>query len=249
MLGFIANKLMFPGVSAKPPEGCKESILYLEYPESDLVLLYSHGNAETIYLSRGYMRHLAWTLRVNVCCYEYPGYLDGKGSCVKDVNKAILEAYEWLVYIKEYEPSRIVLMGRSIGTGPTLWLASTNPRIKFGGIILQSPFTTIKEIGKDVLQSLVGCLSCPSIMLHSWVVGEMYDNVSSIKNVDERTPILFIHGKQDEVIPCFMTDILVAEASAHENHMVHIQNKSTHNSFDYPTMLLHMTHFIERIKE
>ncbi len=236
---------MFPGVSVKTPEGDKDTILYFKYPESDVVLLYSHGNAESVSLIAAYMQRISWALQVNVCCYEYPGYQDGTSSCEKDANVAILQAYEWLVYVKKYEPSHIVLMGRSIGTGPTLWLASTNPRTEFGAIILQSPFTSIKEIGENILRSSLGCFSCPSIMLHSWVVGERYDNVSSIKKINKRTPILFIHGKKDSVIPCYMTDVLVAEVHAHEKHMVHIQDKSTHNRFDQATMLLHMAHFVE----
>ena len=50
MLGFIADKLMFPGVPFKADKDQRQSVLFFENPESDKVMLYSHGNCASISL-------------------------------------------------------------------------------------------------------------------------------------------------------------------------------------------------------
>lgn len=248
MLSSIADKMMFPGVGSKAGSGERQSLLFFEYPESDKVLLYSHGNCASVSLIVGWLKKLSWSLQVNVCCYEYPGYLDGGGSSESQVNEAALNALEWLIYAKDYTPRHIILMGRSIGSGPTLWLASRAPKMKFAGIILQSPFTSIRDLAEAILRPYMGCFFFEGL-LHPWIIGYKYDNVASISQLDPDVPILFVHGTQDKIIPVEMTSKLMALSHHHDDHKVHIQNNSTHNKFDEATLILHMMQFIERLDE
>ena len=243
MLGFVADKMMFPGVLSKPGTEQRQSFLFFKHENSRQVLLYSHGNCESIALISDQMEKMCWRLGVSVCCYEYPGYMDGQGSSETQVNEAAHQILQWLIFYKKYECRHIILMGRSIGTGPTLWLASREPRQRFAAIILQSPFTSIRNLAEEILRPALGCMFFLPI-LHPWVIGSKYDNVSFIKKVNVDTPILFIHGKQDRVIPVEMTEVLASHAHLHDSHVIHIQEESTHNAFDEATMFLYMMHFV-----
>ena len=127
-----------------------------------------------------------------------------------------------------------------------MWLASRAPKRKFAGIILQSPFTSIRDLAEDILRPFLGCLFFGAL-LHPWVIGYKYDNVSSIGQLDRDVPILFIHGAKDKVVPVEMTYKLMGIPHYHDDHKIHIQNRSTHNRFDEATLLLHMIDFVKVI--
>jgi pimeloyl-ACP methyl ester carboxylesterase len=71
-----------------------------------------------------------------------------------------------------------------MGSGPATYLAS---KFKPGGLILMSPFTSIK----NVAFSKVGWLSC--------LVANQFDNLSRISAVD--CPTFILHGQKDSLIP------------------------------------------------
>jgi hypothetical protein len=79
----------------------------------------------------------------------------------------------------------IILLGRSIGSGPATWLASVkNP----GALILMSGFTSIKAVAKHLAGSFAGAF-----------VKERFKNKRFMPCL--KCPTLFIHGKRDNVVP------------------------------------------------
>lgn len=85
----------------------------------------------------------------------------------------------------KFEPQDIVVMGRSIGGGPATHLASMH---KFGGLVLISPFTSLKCVAKHNFGGF-----------GSSFVKQRFNNEEKIKQV--MCPCLFIHGKEDSLIP------------------------------------------------
>jgi len=49
-----------------------------------------------------------------------------------------------------YEPSHILVMGRSIGTGPATWLAANKT---VGALVLVSGFTSLRGVVKHIAGS------------------------------------------------------------------------------------------------
>ena len=76
-------------------------------------------------------------------------------------------------------------MGRSIGSGPACHYAST---YACAGLVLISPFTSIKEVVRNSFGSLL-----------STFIKDRFDNLSKISQVE--APTLLIHGKEDELVP------------------------------------------------
>ena len=79
----------------------------------------------------------------------------------------------------------IIVMGRSIGSGPATFLASRN---KIGVLILMSAYTSIKDAARD----LVG----PYL---TKFVKQRFENDKNMQNIE--CPTFIIHGMEDEIIP------------------------------------------------
>uniref|UniRef100_A0A7S4W1K2 AB hydrolase-1 domain-containing protein n=1 Tax=Ditylum brightwellii TaxID=49249 RepID=A0A7S4W1K2_9STRA len=123
-------------------------------------LLYSHANAEDLGNIYPWCKFLSKALKVNVLAYDYTGYglASGQGdpseeNCFADIDAA----YSYLRYQLQIPSHKIVLYGRSLGSGPSCYLASrlSEPESEdnpVGGLILHAPFMSVFRI---VLES--GC--------------------------------------------------------------------------------------------
>ena len=255
MLGFIAEMLKFPGPALNTLNSDRRVLIQNEH--SQYVIMFAHGNRENISLSIREMTPLFH--HVSVCFYEYPGYNDGAGSSETQVNQAALDCLEWLMYVKEYKTCNIILMGRSIGSGPTLWLASNTKR-RFGGIILWSAFTSIADLGHSLFQVSWECEDVPTwikcfvnpftaYIATSWcVIGRHYDNVAAIAKIHPGTCIHFIHGAKDDIIPVHYVNTL-KKATIGSNVSEHIQPYSTHNAFNMNDLFFSILDFLNKINE
>jgi len=112
--------------------------------DNDYTILYSHGNAEDLITSQESYRYLSPSLFVNVLAYDYEGYgLSSGQSSEKATYDDIESAFRWLTEDEngpKIPSSKIILFGRSLGSGPTIHLASIQPNL--AALILQSPLRT-----------------------------------------------------------------------------------------------------------
>ena len=83
----------------------------------------------------------------------------------------------------------IIIYGESLGTGVATEIAQNK---NFGGIILESPFTSMVDAGKDKYPYL------PVRLL----LKDKYESDKKIKNI--KNPILIMHGKIDNIVPFHM---------------------------------------------
>ena len=127
---------------------------------------------------------------------EYPrfGVADGHPNEVT-LNAVSLSVHAFVMKEFHVLPSEIILLGRSIGTGPVCELASqlTKQNTPPAAVILQSPYCSIRDVTYDLL----GCVNY--FLLDRWenwskLVGSI-DDPSVVK-----CPVLFIHADGDKVI-------------------------------------------------
>lgn len=96
-----------------------------------------------------------------------------------------LKVYDYLVQELKIDNKNIFIMGRSMGSGPGIYLASKrNP----GALILISPYTSIRDVVKNMVGGLL-----------SGLVSERFRNIERISGVS--VPTLFIHGEKDTLVP------------------------------------------------
>eukprot|EP01026_Neomeris_dumetosa_P018357 TRINITY_DN17182_c1_g1_i5.p2 TRINITY_DN17182_c1_g1~~TRINITY_DN17182_c1_g1_i5.p2 ORF type:complete len:299 (-),score=19.15 TRINITY_DN17182_c1_g1_i5:194-1090(-) len=165
--------------------------VFMKHDEAKMTILYSHGNATDLGYTVPFLRELQEVLKCNIFCYDYSGYGESARGVRPMVNHTladILSCYDCLVNKYQIEPSKIVLYGESLGSGPTVWLAATKSSKKgpkFGGMVLHAPLLS----GLRVLFPTASCW--PSV----W---DVYPNQNLIKKVN--CPVQIIHGGNDGVI-------------------------------------------------
>jgi len=161
--------------------------LWLPAPRAAGVILFCHGNAEDLGMCFPFVRHMRDQFKMNVLAVEYPGYgllhkVPVSEAALKEV---ALTAFRFISDELRIAYEQIILFGRSVGSGPTVYLAS---RFPVGGLILVAAFASVREAAK----SLVG-----GVLAH--VLVERFPNLSLIGNVS--CPTLFIHGEKDSLVP------------------------------------------------
>ncbi|MDK3157953.1 alpha/beta fold hydrolase [Kamptonema cortianum] len=160
-------------------DGIPIRAVWLGNPDAKMTILFSHGNGEDI----DRIIHFLGELRFqgfNVLAYDYRGYgRSGGAPSERGLERDITAAYEWLTTTQQIAPERIILMGRSIGGGPSVWLATQKP---VAGLILESAFTSAYEV------------LLPRLPYYR----NPFPNESRLRNL--RVPTLFIHGTHDMLI-------------------------------------------------
>jgi len=157
-----------------------------EDQKSAYTILFSHGNATDMGAMVLMYAIIANRLRVNVVGYDYSGYgpnllHGGQPPMEKQTYKDIQAVYDWILQNKIVSKpgSELVLYGQSIGSGPTVYLASLASH-PVAGVILHSPILS----GLRVLT--------PSRLL---CCCDIYPNIDRIKQIN--VPVLIIHGEED----------------------------------------------------
>ncbi|CAF2044262.1 unnamed protein product [Brassica napus] len=121
----------------KTRRGNKVAAFYLRNPNARLTLLYSHGNAADLGQLVDLFVQLKVNLRVNLMGYDYSGYGASTGKPSEYDTYADIEAvYECLQTEYGVGQEDLILYGQSVGSGPTLHLASKLPRLR--GVVLHS---------------------------------------------------------------------------------------------------------------
>tara|TARA_A100001035_G_scaffold108904_1_gene85270 strand:+ start:264 stop:1139 length:876 start_codon:yes stop_codon:yes gene_type:complete len=162
---------------------------------ASVTMLFSHGNAEDIGMLYDWFVTFTQNLGVNVMCYDYEGYGRSEGSkvhnpenvpneqsCYEDIDAA----WNYLTNTLGKDPSSIVIYGRSLGSGPSCYLAErlSQEKVKVAALVLQSPISSVFRVAFDFRFTMPG---------------DMFCNVDRMPNM--RMRVLVIHGTKDEIVP------------------------------------------------
>ena len=148
-------------------------------------ILIFHGNAGNLF-NRVYKLNELNKLDVNILLISWRGFSGNKGKPTeKNLYHDAEEAVKWLNNQGAISKN-IILYGESLGTGVATELGTSNA---FGGIILESPFTSIANAAK---------IYYPYLPVNI-ILKDRYDSIGKIKNIT--TPILIMHGKKDNIVP------------------------------------------------
>ena len=180
-------------------------------------IVFFHGNAGNL-LNRVHKLNELNKLDLNILLTSWRGFSGNKGKPTeKNLYYDANEIIEWLK-TQGVNNKDIVLYGESLGTGVAIELASKN---NFGGIILESPFTSMADTAKIYYPYL------PVNLL----LRDRYDSMSKITDI--KTPILIMHGKMDNIVPQKMGLELFEKANnpkfsyfpESDNHMMEYNNQ------------------------
>jgi dienelactone hydrolase len=159
--------------------------LWLRFPGSTTTtILFAHGNATDLGAMRDHLLDLSRRLRVNVMAYEYTGYglSAGDRPTVSHTLADSEAAYDFLVRTYPAESERVILYGQSIGSGPTIHLATQR---RNNGVIIHSGILSALRV------------IAPNVTSSSWY--DIFRNVDLIPRVN--SSVFVFHGSQDAEIP------------------------------------------------
>ncbi|KAJ8374459.1 hypothetical protein SKAU_G00050390 [Synaphobranchus kaupii] len=151
-------------------------------PAARYTVLFSHGNAVDLGQMSSFYIGLGTRINCNIFSYDYSGYgvSTGKPS-EKNLYADIDAAWQALRTRYGISPENIILYGQSIGTVPTVDLAS---RYECAAVVLHSPLTSGMRVAFPDTKKTYCFDAFPNI-----------EKVSKITS-----PVLIIHGTEDEVI-------------------------------------------------
>ena len=186
------------------------------YHKKDLkknkTVVFFHGNAGSLENRIHKLNHFQ-EMNVNFLIIAWRGFSGNKG---KPSEKGLYEdgksAINWLLD-KGVEEKNIIIYGESLGTGVATHLSQNK---NFGGLILETPFTSMIDAAKIFYPYIpVGLL-----------LKDKFENKNKIKNVT--FPVLIMHGEMDQIVPFFMGKKMYEIANEpkysyftkHDNHMM-----------------------------
>lgn len=175
------------------------------------VIFFSHGNAED--LSAYDWIFDQWQQSgCGVFAYDYPGYGISEGTPTEaSVNASAEAAWNYLTVTLGVPSERVIIVGRSVGCGPSLALAQKQDH---AGLILISPF-------RSAFQSVT---RVPIFF------GDMFPNEQVITSI--HTPLLIIHGQNDRVIPCSQGRALFDKSPSHDKTWLLLPDCGHNDLFD-----------------
>ncbi|KAK9519067.1 hypothetical protein VZT92_021820 [Zoarces viviparus] len=163
--------------------GNRIGCMYLRcVPNPRFTVLFSHGNAVDLGQMSSFYIGLGTRINCNIFSYDYSGYGASTGKPSEKNLYADIDA-AWHALRTRYgiSPENIILYGQSIGTVPTVDLAS---RYECAAVVLHSPLTSGMRVAFPDTKKTYCFDAFPNI-----------EKVSKIVS-----PVLIIHGTEDEVI-------------------------------------------------
>ncbi|EOY04132.1 hypothetical protein QUC31_017404 [Theobroma cacao] len=199
--------------------------VHIKHPKASATLLYSHGNAADLGQMFELFVELCNRLRVNLMGYDYSGYGQSTGKPTECNTYADIDAaYKCLKEQYGVRDEQLILYGQSVGSGPTVDLASRLPNLR--GVVLHSPILSGMRVLYPVKRTY-------------WF--DIYKNIDKIGVVN--CQVLVIHGTADEVVDCSHGKQLW-ELCKHKYDPLWVSGGGHCNLELYPEFIRHLKKFV-----
>jgi len=183
--------------------GDKVHAWYWQHPDPNApTVLYLHGARWN--LNGTAFRMSGWTrMGYSMLAIDYRGFgqstprLPSEDTATEDA----MAAWQELVR-RQPDPSKRFIYGHSLGGAIAIDLASRPDIPPFAGLIVESSFTSIR--------AMLGTLKWGKLPGASLLVTQPFASVEKLATLT--TPMLFVHGTADRVVPHTMSDELFAAA-------------------------------------
>lgn len=155
-----------------------------EEPPSRGLVIYFGGNAEEV---SGLMHDAPMLAPWSVAAFNYRGFGLSEGRPSEAALTAdALVIYDRLAKRDDIDPNRIVVLGRSLGSGVAVQLAASRP---VRAVMLVSPFDSLRSIAKK---------QYPFVPV-SLLLKHPFDSMAHAPGMD--APLLVLAGEHDQLIP------------------------------------------------
>jgi fermentation-respiration switch protein FrsA (DUF1100 family) len=180
-----ATGLDFEDVVLETEDGEKLGAWLVRVPGARGTVLFCHGNAGNISHRISTLKILA-DLGMDVLIFDYRGFGTSTGKPSEEgLYTDAMAAWRFLG-ARGTRPERTIIMGRSLGGGVAVWLAS---QVDAAGLVAESTFTSAVELGGEHYPFLPVSL----------LLRHRFGSIERIAEVGE--PVLVAHSDEDTLIP------------------------------------------------
>lgn len=179
-------------------------------PKGTVIL--AHGYRSTKLLDFGMILELYHNIGVNLLLVDQRGHGHSEG---KYITFGVLESRDMQKWVQFHNDRfgchPVVLSGLSMGASTALYLADRRLPENVKGIIADCGFTSPKEIVSKVFRDTVHFGAGPflwaaDLFARTLAGFSFYERDTRKCLKSSRLPILLVHGKSDDFVPCSMTE-------------------------------------------
>ncbi|MBT8369021.1 MAG: lysophospholipase [Deltaproteobacteria bacterium] len=165
------------------------------------IVVFFHGNAANISHRVDILQYFN-EMGFSVFIFDYRGFGKSNGQANSEENLYI-DSRGALNYLKSrgWSASRMIYYGRSMGAAASLQMGLEFPPAV---VVMEAPFTSMSEIAwhtAPITYALIGW----------WSIRARFDNINKIEKLT--TPVVFIQGNKDHIVPVDMAQRLYERAN------------------------------------
>ena len=178
-------------------------------------VIYLHANASSR-IEGLHVRRFLLKRNINLCIFDFQGSGLSEGEYISLGYHEKHQVKNIVDFVEKYPGvGKIGLWGRSMGAATTLIYANMDKRIK--AIVVDSPFEDFRKLAKEMV---LGQIKLPGFLVEGAIsiIGKSVKNrngmdindikaIDAVKNCD--IPIIFIHAKDDELVPYHHSEDLI----------------------------------------
>jgi fermentation-respiration switch protein FrsA (DUF1100 family) len=189
--------LTFEEIFVTTLDKLKINAWYIPSQQAKFTLLFCHGNAGNL-MDRLDKIQVFHSIGVNIFIFDYRGFGKSQGRPGEQgIYLDAQAAYGYLVNTLKVNPSEIILYGESLGSAVAIDLARKKA---VGGLIIEGGFSC----GKDMAAKIYP-------FLPRFIFSDIFDSLAKIKEI--HAPVLFIHSREDEIVPLRLAYKLYQQAN------------------------------------
>jgi fermentation-respiration switch protein FrsA (DUF1100 family) len=172
-------------------------------------VIHFHGNAQNL---TAHFEFVKWLPQegFNLFVFDYRGYGQSKGKpSRRGIYEDSVAAIEYVKSRSDIDRERLFVLGQSLGGANAISAVAGNHFDGIRGVVIESSFCSYRRIARDVLdETSVSFLQAP---ISSLMVSNSYDPEDVVADISP-IPIVFIHGTDDDVVPCYHSKRLYEKA-------------------------------------
>ena len=215
-------------------DGTKLHGWYAAHDDPLAVVLFAHGNAGNITHRADVLQRLHHDLHCTVLLFDYRGYGKSEGTPSEDgVLQDGRAARDLLAMRAAVAKDKLILMGRSLGSGVAVDLAANDGA---AALVLYSAFPSLP----DVAANFYPWLPVRSLMR------TRFNNIDKIQHY--RGPLLQAHAEEDEIITADLGRQLFNAAPMQDKQWFTLE-ESSHNDPPPNTFYVALRELLTRLRD